>query len=342
MRTISGQEALSNLRRNQFAIWSDGGNDASPGLDPNYAGHRVQKRFAEVHADTMFSLGPGAKIFAVGSCFAREIEGAFARRGFTVLSNDDSYLRRNYQNQTDEEQTFNQTDFASDQPWGPGNYINRYTTASMLLELQRSIGPFVLPDNAMLYESDGHFTDLHFASGCESGGMSLVRRRRAITREVTQRIAVADLIILTLGLIESWYDRKHSVYINSAPTPLQLRRSGDRFEMRRLGYDDNLANLREIFALAKRANPKASFVVTVSPIPLEATFSADDVVVANTASKAILRAVVDEFCSTHPDVLYFPSFEIVCHSDPSHAWEGDRRHVTSQMIDHVIRTFENG
>ena len=55
----------------------------------------------------------------------------------------------------------------------------------------------------------------------------------------------------------------------------------------------------------------ATMIVTTSPVPLHATFTALDVRVANTESKSRIRAAVSEFVDRHPDVQYFHSYEMV-------------------------------
>ena len=51
------------------------------------------------------------------------------------------------------------------------------------------------------------------------------------------------------------------------------------------------------------------------------TFSTMDIVVANTWAKSLLRAVAQEWASAHPNVDYFPSYEIVQNSDRAAVWE---------------------
>ncbi len=61
--------------------------------------------------------------------------------------------------------------------------------------------------------------------------------------------------------------------------------------------------------------------------------------VANAASKAILRAAVEEWVSRHPHIHYFPSYEIVLCSDPRRVWMDDFRHVTPEIIGHIGKLF---
>jgi hypothetical protein len=89
----------------------------------------------------------------------------------------------------------------------------------------------------------------------------------------------------------------------------------------------------------KARNPTCRFVVTVSPVPLHATFTGQDVVIANAYSKATLRSVAGAFCATHDDVDYFPSYEMVMFSNQAKTWGKDRRHVDSGLTTHIAQTF---
>lgn len=72
------------------------------------------------------------------------------------------------------------------------------------------------------------------------------------------------------------------------------------------------ANILAAFAAIKAINPQAKLVCTVSPVPLEASFNnSAGVMVRNAYSKAALMLGVQQACSGHEEISYFPSFEIV-------------------------------
>jgi hypothetical protein len=82
------------------------------------------------------------------------------------------------------------------------------------------------------------------------------------------------------------------------------------------------------------------FLFTVSPVPLMATATAQQVVVASSYSKSVLRAVAGQLAEQHHDVDYFPSYEII--SSPMMRggfFEADGRSVISQGVDHVMAQF---
>jgi hypothetical protein len=80
-------------------------------------------------------------------------------------------------------------------------------------------------------------------------------------------------------------------------------------------------------------------VVTVSPVPLSATFSGQDIVVANMESKSILRAAARALVDRHANVSYFPSYEMVLYSAQEKAWRPDRIHVNPELVAHITGRF---
>ena len=59
---------------------------------------------------------------------------------------------------------------------------------------------------------------------------------------------------------------------------------------------------------------------------------------ANTLSKATLRAVLAEAAAARPNVVYFPSYEAVMAGGPE-AWEDDGRHVRRPLVEAITRCF---
>jgi hypothetical protein len=146
-------------------------------------------------------------------------------------------------------------------------------------------------------------------------------------------------VVITLGLVEIWRDKTADVFLNRV-TPDMLSLYPDRYEIHVTNFTDNLSNLEAIHALLKRfGHDDVRIIVTVSPVPLRATFSAEDVVVANTYSKSLLRAVAHEWADRHENVDYFPSYEVVQNSDPKLTWDEDRRHVKGAVVQHIMDLF---
>ena len=164
--------------------------------------------------------------------------------------------------------------------------------------------------------------------------------RRRFIREVNARIRECRVVFITLGLVEVWYDTHAEVHLNTTPTPEMLRLFPKRYEVQVSDYPQNLQNMEALYGLLSEFGHKdLHMVVTTSPVPLQATFTGQDIVVANTYSKSTLRAVAQDFAARHHNVQYFPSYEMVMNSDRSSAWEPDYRHVQGPMVGHIMDLF---
>jgi hypothetical protein len=176
--------------------------------------------------------------------------------------------------------------------------------------------------------------DLWFGSRGELAGYS--EAARVSTGEL---FAQSDVFIITLGLSEVWCNKQTGeVFWRAIPR--------DRFDPAVHGFRvssvaENLDNLQAIHRIIRRVRPSATIVITLSPVPLVATFRPVSCLTASTVSKAILRVAVDELMRSHHDderLYYWPSYEIVkeyC-SDP---YLEDNRHPRPEIIDAIMRTF---
>ncbi|TMG11273.1 MAG: hypothetical protein E6I00_10585 [Chloroflexi bacterium] len=93
--------------------------------------------------------------------------------------------------------------------------------------------------------------------------------------------------------------------------------------------------------LDRHGHPDVEILVTVSPVPLDATFTGTDIVMATTYSKSLLRSAAGEWSQSKRNVHYFPSYEIVMNSARDRAWFMDGRHVRQDMVAHIMQTFAN-
>ena len=89
----------------------------------------------------------------------------------------------------------------------------------------------------------------------------------------------------------------------------------------------------------KQANPRCRIIVTVSPVPLRATFLDQNVLISNSISKATLVVATHEFVARHDDVHYFPGYELVTVGIKK-PLERDNRHVRRRAVARIMRVFE--
>jgi hypothetical protein len=161
----------------------------------------------------------------------------------------------------------------------------------------------------------------------------------AVQADTRAIILGTDLFIITLGLSEIWYDKRSGEALWRAIPAYLFDDSIHGFRIS--SYQENLDNLRRIRAIILAAKPDAKIVFTVSPVPLMATFRPISCLTANSVSKSILRAAVDELVREAGNVntVYFPSFEIVKDFFVD-AYEPDNRHPLPQIVDFIMETFE--
>jgi len=158
---------------------------------------------------------------------------------------------------------------------------------------------------------------------------------------VRARLESTDVLILTLGLSEIWYDRTTGEPLWRA-IPRRLF-DHERFAFKVLSVAETLGYLEQIHRIRAAHLPNLRIVFTVSPIRLRATFRPVSAVVANSVSKAILRAALDEFLRSKQDELgtsyyYFPSYELVTDVF-SHSFVEDNRHVYDAVIGETLELF---
>jgi hypothetical protein len=289
------------------------------------AWRRLRQAYFVPYLRPTFKLVKGEPVFAIGSCFARGIEKVLRSRGFQVVSAADDFGHLQ----------------ASNRDVTPLGFTNKYTTYSMLNELCWALDTAVkFPEASLVDLDEKRCIDPHINPTLKITDRAGTLERRRIIGEVNARIRGCRVVFMTLGLVEVWYDREAGVHLNTTPTRDMQQRYPRRYEFAVSNYVQNLENMQKLHALlTKHGHPELQIVVTTSPVPLNATFSGQDIVTANTYSKSTLRAVAQDFAAAHANVQYFPSYEIVMNSTRSRSWERDLRHVRGDMTNHVMNVF---
>jgi GSCFA family protein len=270
-----------------------------------------------------FKMQREDKIFAIGSCFARGVELALIGQKMDVLSRTakfDSFPSMNGELEL--------------------GFTNKYNTFSIYNELRWALDPTTeFPRQSLVDLGNGIFYDPHTNPSLQLAGLEETIHRREIMQMVTSRISQCRIVIITLGLVEVWRDNIANVFINQL-IPSMHGSYPDRYELHVTSFVENLSNLEGIHRLLSQfGHQDVQIIVTVSPVPLQATFSGEDVVIANTYSKSLLRAVAQEWAAGHRNVHYFPSYEIVQNSDQRLTWEEDMRHVKGHVVQHIMSLF---
>ncbi len=160
-------------------------------------------------------------------------------------------------------------------------------------------------------------------------------------RQETRRIFdETEVFILTFGLSEVWYDEPTgNVFWRTIPKDVY---DPERHKFRLSTVEENRDNIRAIYDLIRKYRPDAKIIVTLSPVPLIATFRDVSCITANSVSKATLRVAVDEVVRDvrhEGHMFYWPSYELV--SDVFRSpYRADRRHVRPVVLNYIMRLFE--
>ena len=157
-------------------------------------------------------------------------------------------------------------------------------------------------------------------------------------------ITDSDIIVFTMGVSPTFFHRESGQHILPKGTndALALIRNHD---FRTTTVAENVANLRAIRSILHNANSSAHIILSVSPIPLTATFEMESAIVADCVSKCIMRASVHELMTEQfPNLSYWPSFEVVRWIAPHIGRvfgtdDGSSVHVDLSLLSIIFETF---
>ena len=302
LQAIPGLQAFENIRTNGQSMWT------ARGSPEDRVGPLARPMF-----HPRFSLAKGDKVFTIGSCFAREIEPELDRLGFEVPMLD--YGK-------------------SDDPTAVGDLLN-FGAPSILNELEWALDPQrpFDPATGLIEVSAGGYCDLHLTRLGKATSLAQAMARRARIGAAMATAAECRVIIITLGLVEVWWDAVAGRYLNIAPPKQMVKKHPERFSLHVLSADevgDHLDRALRLLLRFGRADHRV--LLTVSPVPLGVTFTGEDVMVANAYSKSVLRTVAQALWRRYDHVDYYPSYESVTLSERGLAFEDDNRHVRRELI----------
>ena len=101
----------------------------------------------------------------------------------------------------------------------------------------------------------------------------------------------AGAFVFTLGLAEVWQDREtEAVFWRGVPKDVY---KADRHVFRLSTVEENMENVVRMVELVRSVNASAPIVLTLSPVPLRATFRGISCLTADAVSKSVLRVALD-------------------------------------------------
>jgi hypothetical protein len=271
------------------------------------------------------------KIATAGSCFAQHIARHLANSGFNYFVTEPGHpiilqeikKKHNYG-------TFS------------ARYGNIYTSRQLLQLIQRVYGDFSPEETAWQLE-DGAWVD-PFRPNIQPTGfrsrLELARDRKAHFAAVRRCFEECDVFVFTLGLTEVWISAEDGAAFPVCPGVKGGVFDDERHLFLNLTVSDVVADMVEFFDRMKVINPRCSFILTVSPVPLIATATDNHVLAATTYSKSVLRVAAEELVRQYENAHYFPSYEVITGNYNRGAYYGpDLREVEEAGVSHVMRLF---
>jgi len=223
-------------------------------------------------------------------------------------------------------------------------YGNIYSVRQLLQLAQEAFG-LRQPENWVWTGPGGKLWD-GLRPGVEPQGLDsedeVRAHREQHIRAVRKMFEAVQVFVFTMGLTEAWVDRASGTVYPTAPGTIAGSYDPERFVFCNFTCQEVMEDFLEFRSLIRRhnANVEVRFLITVSPVPLAATATDDHVLSATLHSKSVLRAAAGELARLHPDVDYFPSFEIVINPWATRpAFEADGRTVREDVVSEVMRSF---
>jgi hypothetical protein len=266
------------------------------------------------------TIAPDNRVATAGSCFAQHLSHALRARGVAPMVTEPGI---------GEDEAF------------PARFGNIYSTRQLLQLLQRAYGLFAPLDTAWR-RADGRFID-PFRPLVHPPGFAdvaaLDEDRKIHLSAVRAMFEDCDVFVFTLGLTEQWRAVLDGATVPVVPGAVSATQSSEyRFHNAAVG--DMTEDLARFIDHLRLVNPSVRIILTVSPVPLVATYEDSHVLVANTYSKAALRVTAEEISRRFPDVDYFPSYEMIAGPQGVGCWfDDDLRTVTQAGVDHVMSLF---
>jgi hypothetical protein len=276
-------------------------------------------------------ISPDEKIATMGSCFAQHLARHIQMTGchYYVAETTPSNMSEA------EAKSKNYGVFSA-------RYGNVYTVRQALQLFDRAFGHFRPIDD--VWQRQTRFVDA-FRPAIEPDGYE---SREAVQLATTQHLHhVRDVftqtnwLVLTLGLTEAWRHKQDGAIYPLAPGVVAGEFNPELYEFVNFTVEEVQADLALFITKIRQVNPAIKLLLTVSPVPLIATYQRRHVLVANTLSKAVLRVAADMAERCFNNVIYFPAYEIItAPATLGRYYADDLRQVTEIGVRHVMRVFQ--
>lgn len=279
----------------------------------------------------LFKISRTDKVVTAGSCFAQHVARRLANSGFCFHVTEPGHpLITEYVRQQHNYGLFS------------ARYGNIYTTAQLAQLVMRAWDKRQ-PIDDVWQTKDGKYVD-PFRPQIQPGGfvspVEVRNDRRQHLAAVRNAFTEMDVFVFTLGLTEAWMDKRDSFVYPLAPGVAGGTYDPDIHGFVNFNVQETSSYLRQAIKMIRNRNPRVRIILTVSPVPLNATAEDRHVLVSTVYSKSVLRVAAEIMTHEFDKVAYFPSYEIITSPHAGGAYYAtDKREVTERGVDHVMSLF---
>jgi len=223
------------------------------------------------------------KVATMGSCFAQHLSRHIRASGLNYYVAEDAPQGMDEQ----EAKRKNYGVFSA-------RYGNIYTVRQATQLFKRAFGGFEPGDD--VWEKDGGYVDA-FRPQIEPDVYSTAGEVKKSAKEhleyVREIFRRCDWLVFTLGLTECWRSKLDGAVYPIAPGVSGGVYDPSRYEFLNFTAQEVESDLALLIKGLGDINPRAQILLTVSPVPLIATYEKRHVLVSTTYSKAALRVAAD-------------------------------------------------
>lgn len=279
-----------------------------------------------------FSLSTIDRIVTAGSCFAQHVGQFLRTAGFNYLVTEPAH-------------PIIPPATATAHHYGQfsARYGNIYTPRQLLQLIDRAYARFDPLQKSWPGPVEGTVVD-PFRPQIQPGGYiseaELAADREQHLAAVRRAFEDMHVFVFTLGLTEAWEDVRDGAVFPLAPGVSGGVYDTNIISFRNFDEADASQDLLRALKMLRTINPLVRIILTVSPVPLNATFEPRHVLVSTTWSKSVLRVAAEKVARQLPYCDYFPSYEIITSPHVrGRYYAQDCRSIRNAGVEHVMRVF---
>ncbi|GAA4493401.1 GSCFA domain-containing protein [Gluconacetobacter tumulicola] len=280
--------------------------------------------------NTRFTISRDMKIVTSGSCFAQHISRRISEIGFNY------YVPESGLDLPESERKRRNFGVFS------ARYGNIYTPAQ-LNQLFDEIYSERKNINTAWMRPDRRFIDPYrqqIEPDAFETAEDVVSSRVEHLRYVKDAFENCDVFVFTLGLTEAWISLVDNAVFPLAPGVVGGTFDPEKFKFINFNVEQTAFDMESFLSKLKSVNPNVKCILTVSPVPLIATYEDKHVLTSTTYSKSVLRVVAEMMTHKFDWVDYFPSYEIITGGySAGNYYEEDFREINSIGVSHAMRCF---